>query len=243
MRCERCGEETSMRLPKPGGGFLEVPRACKCVRDEQALQDKRDKALETVSRANKAFLAPGIQRRMTFESDDGKYPSEAMAYCKRYAKVMQGVDFGLLLFGPPDSGKTFMSCCIANAAIDNGMSVIMRSVPWVIRNLDERSSRREVERGMIACDLLILDDLGAERDTSYAQELLYSVIDARYMRRKKLLVSTNLTKQELAKPADMQSRRIYNRVLEMCLPIQVDTGRKRSNRERYDRMKKELGIS
>lgn len=245
--CEVCGEPKEGLVDNPFGGSFRVRIMCRCDREraerEESDRARREDDADLERRIRHAFIADS-QRSMTFDADDGRYPSEAMETAKAYAdKLAHGsIDFGLLMFGPPDSGKTFMSCCIANEALKAGMSVYMRSMPWIIGKMDDRSSREQVRDDMDRCGLLIIDDLGAERSTSYAQELVYGVIDARYQQRRPMVVSTNLTRQELANPDDMESRRIYSRLLEMCLPVEVDTGRKRSTRERYDAMRKTLGI-
>ena len=72
------------------------------------------------------------------------------------------------------------------------------------------------------CDLLILDDFGMERRTDYAQEQVFSLIDGRYLARKPLIVTTNLSLQELKHPADMTEQRIFDRSLEICVPVCFD---------------------
>ena len=119
------------------------------------------------------------------------------------------------------------------------MRVLMRSMPWVLsRRYGEVADTIET---LARAELLVLDDLGAERETDYGREIVYSVIDARYQSRRPTVISTNLTRTELAAPDDMACRRTYSRVLEMCLPLEVDTGRRRSTRERYADMAKEFG--
>ena len=67
--------------------------------------------------------------------------------------------------------------------------------------------------------LLILDDLGIERGTEYALEQVYNIIDTRYKSSKPLIITTNLTLDELKAPVDIPHKRIYDRVLGMCVPI------------------------
>ena len=93
---------------------------------------------------------------------------------------------------------------------------------------------------MLSCDLLILDDLGAERTTPFAQEFVYAVVDGRYNARKPMVVSTNLTRSELVHTPDITQQRIYNRVLEVCYPLEFKTGRKRSTKERYAAMLEDI---
>lgn len=221
-----------------------MPCMCKCqeeAQDEERLKEQvRERKARTERLLNTAFTASEM-RGYTFETDDGKYGQAQMDVCRRYAKrCAEGVDYGLLMFGVPDGGKTFASCCIANAMIAEGKKVVMRSVPQLIiaRNLKDE----EQLRNLLSCDLLILDDLGAERSTSYAQEFVYAVVDGRYQQRKPMVVSTNLTRQELYKTPDITAQRTYNRILEVCLPLEFDTGRKRATAEKYEEMKKDLGL-
>ena len=81
------------------------------------------------------------------------------------------------------------------------------------------SLRRERLCVPVIYDLLILDDLGAERGTEYALEQVFAVIDARYRSRKPLIVTTKLTLDALKHPDDLAHARIYDRILEICAPI------------------------
>ena len=67
--------------------------------------------------------------------------------------------------------------------------------------------------------LLVIDDFGMERGTEYALEQIYNIIDSRYRSRKPLIVTTNLTLTELKKTQDTAHARIYDRLLELCIPI------------------------
>ncbi len=72
------------------------------------------------------------------------------------------------------------------------------------------------------CDLLILDDFGMERRTDYAQEQVFGIIDGRYLAQKPLIVTTNLSLRELKQPVDIPEQRIFDRILELCVPVCFD---------------------
>lgn len=74
----------------------------------------------------------------------------------------------------------------------------------------------------LACDLLILDDFGMERQTDYAREQVFNIIDGRYLAQKPLIVTTNLSLSELKHPKDIVEQRIFDRVLELCVPVCFD---------------------
>ena len=84
--------------------------------------------------------------------------------------------------------------------------------------------------------LLIIDDLGVERDTSYALETVYLVIDERYKSGQPFIITTNLSLEELRNPADLEHGRIYDRIMERCVPVAFSgknyrIGRGRANME------------
>ena len=70
-------------------------------------------------------------------------------------------------------------------------------------------------------DLLIIDDLGSERSSSYMMENVFQVIDRRVCSGKPMIITTNLTVQEMRETQNLDEKRIYDRVLEYCQPICV----------------------
>ena len=72
------------------------------------------------------------------------------------------------------------------------------------------------------CDLLILDDFGMERRTDYAREQIFGIIDGRYLAKKPTIITTNLSLQELKDPCDITEKRIFDRILEMSIPVCFD---------------------
>ncbi|WP_172455331.1 ATP-binding protein, partial [Acetatifactor muris] len=90
--------------------------------------------------------------------------------------------------------------------------------------------------------LLILDDFGMERGTEYGLEQVYNVIDSRYRSQKPLIVTTNLTLEELQNPEDTAHARIYDRLTEMCTPVRItgENFRKARAKEKMERLKKLL---
>ncbi len=234
--CEVCGKPTA-GIACIGQGRAPIKLRCDCVQDEDG--DKREERQRIDRAYRKCFGIKGFKPK-TFADDDGMN-AEASKLARHYAERFGGLEFGLLLFGGTDQGKTFLCECIASGLIEQGHSVVMRSVPDVVRTAQQNSFEDWLEPFM-HCDLLILDDLGAERTTQFAQEAVYAVVDGRYRREKKMLVSTNLTRGELQAAGDITSGRIYSRILERCLPFEVKSGRRRSTRERYDSFRKQLGV-
>lgn len=159
----------------------------------------------------------------TFEHDSGKNPCMAKikAYVDNWSEVYSN-NLGLLLWGNVGTGKTYAAACIANALLDKGANVRMTDFAEIFSSLYE--SGKSYIKKLIEYHLLIIDDFGMERGTEYGLEQIYNVINARYLRRRPLIVTTNLSLTELKNPTDTARRRIYDRVLEMCVPIRFDGG-------------------
>ena len=133
---------------------------------------------------------------------------------------MRKENMGLLFWGPAGTGKTFAAACIANALVEQEVGVRLITLGEALLNLygmsgEERIGYLEV---LTTCGLLILDDFGVERRTPYAREQVYEIINRRYLSGRPMIVTTNLTLEEL-KHADRDDGRIHDRVLERCVPV------------------------
>jgi DNA replication protein DnaC len=115
--------------------------------------------------------------------------------------------------GPVGTGKTFAAACIANALIERGVPVLMTSFPVILGT--SKYELNDTIRQAQEYDLIIVDDLGVERDTDYALEIVFQFVDARYRSGKPLIVTTNLTPQEMRKQTGLAFSRIYDRIMEM----------------------------
>ena len=71
-------------------------------------------------------------------------------------------------------------------------------------------------------ELLIIDDLGVERSSEYALENIFSVIDWRYRLGRPLIIKTNLPLVQLKQETKIEKKRIYDRILERCIPVKID---------------------
>ena len=97
---------------------------------------------------------------------------------------------------------------------------------------------------MNSAKLVIFDDLGAERNTDYALEKIYNIIDSRYRRKLPMLLTTNLTIDEMKDEEDRRYSRIYDRIFETCYSMQF-TGpswRKKEANRRFTEMEKLFDI-
>lgn len=168
-------------------------------------------------------------RHYRFDRDSGTVPQMAQArhYFAHWQDMLEQ-NMGLLFWGKPGSGKTFAAGCIANALLElddiHAPTVKMATFGTILNKLPGLSpqDRDWYLQGFQTCDFLILDDFGMERQTDYAREQIFNIIDGRYLSGKPLIVTTNLSLGELKNPADIARQRIFDRVLEMCVPVCFD---------------------
>lgn len=156
----------------------------------------------------------------TFDKDNGKNSIMWMArdYVNKWSDALSG-NRGLVLWGDVGTGKTFFAACIANALVEQNVSVKMTNFSTILNDLFTESDKNKYLNRLNYHSLLIIDDLGIERGTEYALEQVYNVIDTSYKSGKPLIVTTNLTLDELKFPTAIPHKRIYDRVLGMCVPV------------------------
>lgn len=129
-----------------------------------------------------------------------------------YIRNFEETDENLLFFGSPGTGKTFLSSCLAKELMDRGHLVIYRTADGLIQNLKEVKFHENVEllEILLNCDLLVIDDLGTEFTTDFAIVELFNFLNMKLLRKKKMLISTNLSIDGLK---DKYQERIMSRLM------------------------------
>ena len=223
--CGKCHTPVQCRITFEGKERL-MPCICKCQKEERERQEQRMKEEEQLLYVRR-LKATGIQERhlqdWTFASATDT-PSVQMA--KRYTenwKKVKAENLGLLLWGDVGTGKSFLAACIANALLEKGVPVLMTNFSKILNQMGAMYSdeRYRYIASFNRFSLLIIDDLGIERNTEYALEQVYAVVDERYKAGLPLIITTNLTISQLRNPEDVAHARIYSRILEMCTPVHV----------------------
>ncbi len=198
-----------------------VPIPCQCENQAaEAAQEiaKRMEFQRRMAELRKGGITDPAYLRYTFAADDRQDPALSDV-CRRYVErwaEMEEQNIGILFHGTVGTGKSFYACAIANALVDQCIPAMVTSFPRLLNLLQSVQNRQEIIDGLDRYRLLVIDDLGVERDSSYAAEQIYGVIDARARSGKPLIITTNLPYSELENPASMQYKRIYDRILELC---------------------------
>jgi len=243
--CKICGERVDGEtLDLPFAKF--TPRVmCACDRKRKQADEERERLMKVSMLKNSCFISP-IQTQYTFENylkgNDQAY-QVSKNYVDNFAQMKKD-NIGLLFHGNVGSGKTYLACAIANALIEKELlQVRMHNLSQIINQL-QHSGFNSDRNGLISSlgniPLLILDDLGIERDTSYAREQVYNIINERYLKGRPTIFTTNLSLKNLQDDhVDLEYQRIYSRILEMAIPIRVagEDFRKKIHQEKLNKYK------
>lgn len=226
--CSKCRTPRQKRMDV--GGRLIEPRclcACQTADYERREQErKHQEFLNMVARNRSVGLPDPELRKHTFENDLGYNPKQiemAKQYVQHWEEFRK-TSTGLVLWGNVGSGKSFIAGCIANALLDKGVPVIMTNFSRVLNKLTDMyaGDRNAYIDSFNRYPLMIIDDLGIERNSEFAREQVFSLIDSRYRSQLPMIVTTNLSLKKLKAPGDLARSRIYDRVLERCMPIRVN---------------------
>lgn len=229
LYCGKCNTPKEMNPPEEMIGFMnrKIPIPCKCMEARMGAEDEERK------RQQKRLRAEGMIHELDeigvtyvpdcyFSSSDRvgeKTEVEVRSYVSNFAQNLEN-GIGMMLFGGTGRGKTFYAACIANELVRKGYMVMFTS----IRKIADAPKEEKpfIMRNVRDCDLLILDDFGAERETGYMTQETFEIVDTRCISKKPLIITTNLNPNSMLEEKDTAFSRIYKRVKAMCIPLYVN---------------------
>ncbi len=205
-------------------GYLQDGTLCSCYQQER-LQE-----ILTRSGMSEAM------RQYQFENfyfDGFDKPEDAkrkVQWCQQFAaQIVQGVcRDALFLRGDVGRGKTHLSSAIANVVLDGGKTVIYKRAADLFDMIrqykyEEGTQRwNEVLEQLITCDLLVIDDLGAERTTDFVTEQLVLLLEERNYRNKPWIINSNL---KLSQIQDSYNTRVSDRIMDKATMITLERER------------------
>ena len=200
--CPHCGGVGYLRLDVPLGhpDFGKV-KPCVCLQGRISARARQ-----------RLFALSNLEelQHLTFESFDARgrfglppQQAESLERANNSAQhFAQNLNGWLLLQGRYGSGKTHLAAAIANFAVSLGVPTLFITVPDMLDSLrytygDSDMSFEQHFEEIRRVPLLILDDFGTQNATPWAQEKLFQILNFRYIKRLPLVVTTNLTLNEI----------------------------------------------
>lgn len=223
LMCGRCHTRKECVFKLSG---KMVPCQCDCKKAEYAAEEEarirraeadKVRRLLSMSLIDEKFYQCTFDRFTVRNEDDRILLRRLRNYADSF-DTMYERNRGLLLYGPPGTGKTFGAYCIANHLIARDVPVMVTSIVRLTTGFGDEL--RDTLNTMRNARLLILDDLGAERDTSTKAEQVFDIIDSRINSNKPMIITSNIT--DFKSETDPRRRRVYDRLTEVCIPLLVD---------------------
>lgn len=244
--CGKCHTNKEKKI-QLAGEYVTVRCICKCESEERERIQKQKDYEEEMRRIERlkvaslmdAKLKSATLKTFTQKEDNQKLYTIVKNYVDNFETFYKS-NRGLLFWGTVGTGKSYAAACIANELLNRKTPVVMTSFVKVLQVIqDNTENETEFVNRLCAARLLIIDDLGTERNTDYALEKVYNVIDSRYRTGKPLILTTNLNLQDMQMTQDIRYQRIYDRIFEMCHPVMVNGTSWRINqaKERFNETK------
>lgn len=208
------------------GRILEPYVVCSC--EEKIDEQERARIIEyNRQRQIKENLADAdnLMLRNTFRLDEnprGDASRKCREFVGKWNELYKPQGIGLYIYGGVGTGKTFYASCIANeVARVYGEKIKALSINKILNDIFSTKNPSEYIKELMSADLLVIDDLGTERKTDYGLEQVFTVIDERYKTQKPLIITSNVDYAALTRWNDIRYKRIYDRIIDMCLPLQI----------------------
>ena len=185
---------------------------CSCFRQREiSVLYSQSHIQDLVARENFSTLSTDY-----YQGDDLRHFESAVDLCREFIKNFNKDYRNILFYGTVGTGKSFLSGCIAKELMDMGCSVIYFSASGLFDlfarysfDYREKAAFQDFCEDIYSCDLLIIDDLGTEITNTFIASQLFSCLNERSLRQKSVIISTNLSLEEIR---DRYSDRIFSRI-------------------------------
>lgn len=217
----------------------QFPCACK-IRERREKQQRRMIALSAQFGFQRDLVLSSFRRQVNGVQEAFQATKEMIKQLKEWGEgsaeqTLLPPKQWLVFCGPPGVGKTHLAMALVNAGIDAGLVALFATVPDL---LDHLRAAYTPESPVVYDDLftqlkeaevLVLDDLGAQRSSPWVNEKLFELLNYRYNRK-------HLTVITLNKQAWIQcDERLRSRLQDKRLVRTIDMGEVQDYRLRAEK--------
>jgi DNA replication protein DnaC len=210
--CPKCGEHIYAVGIRVGGKRAIYKKPCSCRDAEIKAEDAKRRARELEAARQRRrqwadipdmFSGATLKGYRRVPGTEGAFEAVKDYLLNREENFRTGR--GLILMGAVGCGKTHLGCAILNCALQDGYRAVYWNVPQQLEMMmyghsDEEEQVRILDKAILA-QVLLLDDLGAEKSSEWTRKELMVILDERYRNNKPTIITSNLmlTDNELRK--------------------------------------------
>lgn len=236
LYCGKCHTQKQVKLPL-GDKQYTVYCICKCeaakLKAQEELEKER-KRLELEDARRRACFPSQEMWEMRFGTPDD---DERVKRYVEHFDEMRKLKTGMLFYGATGTGKSYAAAQVCNELISKGYRCLFTSFRRI-------ADDRDILLYLTEYDLVVFDDLGVECKSDYMGDIVFNALNLCIQGGRPMIITTNLSIQEIKTPTNLRDGRIYDRVIERCVPVEFNGKnlRRRSVCENYNAVKEVLGL-